>query len=764
MAYRIPIINSFNGGEWSPALKGRTDLEKYYNACQTCENFIPLVYGPVTRRPGTKYVAEVKNSSDETRLIPFIYSDETTFVLEFGDQYIRFYTSNAQVQDGASPLEVSTPWSASEVQELDYAQINKVMYLAHGSYKPRKLTYNGSTWTLTEIDFYDGPYRDTNTDEDIFLTASARSGTITVNAVDSAGAAVSLFDSNQVGSLWRARQDRTELSVTSNTQGDTTTAVKIYGKFNVDIINKSGDWVGKITLQRGTYVGGVASWHDWQSFYGTANEEFFETERDIYWRLVHTRREDGQVTVSMYQDEAWGVVEITGYTSSDEVTANVIVQMPGTQSTELWEEGSWSAYRGWPEKVTFFENRLWFARTDSEQQTVWSSWVDDYENFQPGNTDDAPMTYTLLSDQANPIQWMVPKNEIIVGTIGNEWRLGLQSPTEPLTAENVRANRETTHGSANVKPVLIGTQVLFVQQGSRKIRELIYSFETDSWVADDITQLAEHLTNSGIKEISYQQEPYNLVWVVLNNGDAIAMTYARNQKVWGWSKHTTDGSFESIATIPADFSADESQDQVWFIVNRTIDGSTKRYIEYLESNYNEDVDTQEDFYHVDCGITYDGAATTTITGLDHLEGETVQVYADGANHGDKTVSGGSISLDYSASTVQVGLGFDSIIQTMPLEVGGQGYSSRGQQKQIFGIIFIFKDAATCKLGTATDNLETLPFRDAFDAYDTATALYSGEYPWTSPGPWGTDTAPMIKVDTPTPLTLLAIIPEVESND
>jgi hypothetical protein len=225
----------------------------------------------------------------------------------------------------------------------------------------------------------------------------------------------------------------------------------------------------------------------------------------------------------------------------------------------------------------------------------------------------------------------------------------------------------------------------------------------------------------------------------------------------------------------------ELRDEVWVVVSRTINGGTKRYIEVIEEAYESplrnDYDTdaaweaavltaQADAFHVDSGLTYDGAATSTITGLDHLEGETVDIWADGAVHPQKTVSSGSITLDYDVEKAQVGLPLVMKVQTLKLPVGQsiRGSTAVGQLKKVTDVNLVLMDTSTLKVGDSVADLKVVSFREVADSMDTGVPLFTGEYKVTLESRYETDPRVYIQSNGPGPVNVLAIAPEVTTND
>ena len=718
MGKASPIQYSFNAGELSPQLKGRIDIQKFKNGCEKLENFLPQIHGPIKKRPGTRFVNEVKNSAHNCRLLPFQYSTTQAYVLEFGDQYIRFYQNGGNILDGGSPYEISTPYLHTELSQIHFAQSADVMYLAHPNHAPYKLARNDTTdWTLTQVDFDWPPFNDDNTTATT-VTASAVTGTgITLTA------STSIFTANDVGA---------------------------YFKFSEVIESKYDEWgAGK------SYSSGDFKVYD-NSLYKATNSATSGSRPPIHTEGTES---DGAVNWE-YQHDGAGYVEIKTYSSGTSVTADVIKRLPtsATSGSDDWAWGAWSDTFGYPVAVVFYEDRLWFAGSTNKPQTLWASVSGDYENHQYGTEDDDALNYTINSQEVNTIVWMVPGKVLTVGTSGGEFVVAASSSDEAVTPSNVRITPQTTFGGSSVQPFKIGNAVLFVQRSGRKIREFTYNFETDAYVAPSMTLLAEHITQNGIVDMTYQQEPDQVIWIPDGQGQLLGLTYERTEDVVGWSRNSVSGNVESVTTIP---HWDNDQDSTWLVVERTVNSATVRYIEYIEKYLSNDYSL-----FLDCALTYDGAAATTISGLDHLEGESVSILADGYVHPNVTVSSGQITLQRSASIVNIGLSFDALMKTMPIEAGASDGTSQGKTMRITNMVArLHETGPGLFYGPDENTLDEYHTRGSGDLMDNPVPLFTGDtdfLPW----PEGYEFAPQVtlKHSTPLPCTIIAVMPQVYAYD
>jgi len=667
-------LTNFTGGELSPRLDGRNDLAKYNSGCKTLENMIVYPHGSASRRSGTQFVAEVKDSTKKTRLISFEFSTIQTYILEFGDQYIRFYKDNGQILSGGSPYEISSPYLEAELFDIKFAQSADTMYICHPNHSPKKLTRSGHTsWTLVDDVIINGPFMDHNV-------------------------------------------ETTTLTPSHKDVGQTTT----------------------VTASSTTGI--------------NANQGFLSTD---VGRLLHIT--DGHL-------------KITSVTSTTVVVGIVIIGLNETGSTTDFALGAFSDTTGYPSCVTFFEQRLVFAATTAQPQAIFFSRSADYENFDDKYhetvADDDAIVYTIASNQVNAIRFLTATRTLIIGTAGGEFAADGGGTGEAITPTNILINKQSNHGAANVDGISLGNATLFLQRAKRKIRELAYNFDVDGYTAPDLTILAEHITESGITQMAYQEEPNSIIWCVRTDGQLLGFTYQREQQVTAWHRHIIGGSFgsgnavvESVEVLPTD----DSEYQVWIIVKRTIDGATKRYVEYL---HDLKFDTTDDtsFNYLDSQLAYDGSATTTISGLDHLEGETVSVLADGSTHPDKVVSSGAITLERSSTKVKVGLPYVSLLQTMRIDAGANNGTSQSKTKRIYEITARLYESIGIEIGPDLNNMERIPFRSSANAMDSGINVFTGDKEIEFRGNYETDGFIFVRQNQPLPLTVLSLYPRLITND
>ena len=899
-------------------MEGRTDFAKYFNGATNIENFVVMPHGPITRRPGTYFVSEIKTSANKTRLIPFTFSTEQTYILEFGNQYIRFFKDDGQIVEAnktitaitaANPAvvtssshgynngdfitissvvgmtevngktfkvadkttntfelqdvdgndinssgytayssagvanriyQITTNYTTAQLFDLKFAQSADVMYVTHPSHEASKLSRTGHTsWTLSEVDFGEtGPYMDANTTATTLTPASSGTGT-----------GVNITASSTTG------------------------------------INGGNGW-------QTTDVGRILKFNS-------------------------------------------GEAVITARTNTTVVVCTITKAFTNTDATAAFQLGSFSDTTGHPSVVTFFEQRLVFAGTSDQPQTMFFSKSGDYENMTAGTDADDAMIYTIASNQVNAIKAMKATRTLIVMTTGGEYAVSAGTASA-ITPTNISIVKQSNYGSAGVDALSIGNATIFLQRAKRKMRELAYNFDTDGYVAPDLTILAEHITDSGITQMDYQQEPYSVVWGARTDGVLAGLTYNRLENVVAWHRHiiggksdttkniiqqsisftsnttvvnttnntitlsshglstadpvyyyagsnaigglnnstlyyaiATDSNTIKLATTASNATAgtaisftsapssdttqyiyqgvnissnfiysashgfttgdifyydntgtsigglsentkyyiekidnnqfklysdktlstvvsltsahtseqtdnilthakvesvavidgDADEDQVWVIVQRWVNGAVRRHVEYFTPfDFNRDVTA---FHYLDSGLSYVGDETTTLTGLDHLEGEVVDVIGEGAAQTNKTVSSGSITIDNATEQAKVGLLYTSDLQTMRLD---EGYTETTQTKtkRIYDLSVRFQDTVGAKVGPNAANLTSIDFRASGSPMDLPIPLFTGDKSVEFDTGYGTEGLVYVQQPQALPMTILGIYPRLET--
>jgi hypothetical protein len=462
-----------------------------------------------------------------------------------------------------------------------------------------------------------------------------------------------------------------------------------------------------------------------------------------------------------------GFVRVTGYTSATSVTAKVIADLGDTTATSNWSEGAFSAVRGYPTSCALHESRVIFAGTSDSPTTIWGSYTSDFENFKQGAYDSDSYSFTLSSSSGGLIKWIVSKTALLIGTTQDEWSLSSSDGTRPLTPTNVLAKKQSRYGSGGLPALILNDTVVYLQKMSRKIREFVYAWNSETWVSNDITALAEHTTRGGIVELAYQRVPDALLWMVRSDGQLVSMTYEREQQVVGFSRHTTDGTFESVATV----NGLGKEDEVYVLVNRTINGSTARYIERFKTGMRDALDTADtsNWWYLDCAKRLLlNSPSTTITGLSHLEGKIVSVWADQAVGStivyQPTVVDGSITLQTPATNVIVGIPFTSTLVPEPLVRDMQDGTSAGRRMKINKMNVKVYQSLAGEYSTDGVNWFPLVARHLTDDMDSLPPVILGYERVTVASNWKDGVDISIRQTLPMPLTIAAIVASWDSSE
>lgn len=819
----FPIQTNFVTGEVSPLIQSRVDSDKFFSGAKTLENFIVLPQGGITRRSGTRYLGEVKDSSKFTRLIEFEFSTIQAYILEFGHEYIRVHKDEGTVESAPGvPVEISTPYQYTELAELSVIQSADVLYICHKDHQPRKLSRTShTTWTLSLFESLDGPYLPANTTDQRLALINGDTidrATLTSTAADfSVGDIGDWVEFNYEG-IPRVAQIKAFIdsntvtiepienvigAIDSEITFETIVTTTLTVSHSYFVKGNVGSYI-KVTNLSGA---GAAGWYlitgydgqnrDQVTINATAltlvattgvlwmSDRIITTSVNTPTPLFSSTDVGRHIRMNLSSEQLW--MKITAFVSETYVNVQVFdrpIPLKEDDSTDIrddgvtydWRLGAWSDSTGWPACIVFHEERLVFANTATQPQTLWMSKSGDYERFSPTEPDslvldNSGVSYTIASKKLNSILWLESAPVLLLGTTGAEWQVRASSISEPITPTNISISQQTTHGSKNVKPEHIGPAILFVQRTGNKVRELMYSYEIDAYTTIDLTLVSEHIfrNGNGATDSTYQLEENGVVWFVRSDGQLIGLTYSKDQKLAAWHRHILGGSFNSglavVESVAAVLSADQSHTTIYVIVKRTINGQTKRYIEYFDELFHPTgLDDKDYAFFVDCGLTYDGIPATTISGLDHLEGESVAILADGAVIPNQVVVSGQIELYTAASVVHAGLGFTSLVTTLPVEHQTSQGTAQGRIKRITKLTVRLLESLGFKYGARLTELSEESFRLSDGSMNSSPNLFTGDRTIDLQGDYETDGSFHLVQDRPYPLTILAFMPEVQIQD
>jgi hypothetical protein len=752
-----------SGGELSPSLHSHADLSKYRTGLALCENWFILAQGGVTTRSGFKYINEILDSDSLARLIPFQFNTEQAYPLVFTDQKMQV------VRNGGMVLEADKTISGA-------TQANPIVLTitAHG-YSDGDDIYIDNVVGMTELNgrFFRVANKATNTVELTDYAGNNIDGT-TYNAYASAGTSGKVYtlatpwleadlfrlkytQSADVMTVTHPDYDTRDISRTGHAAWSITTvayaagidppttglavaktgtasgaANKVY-RYVVTSVNAAGSESVASAVVASTSAnalsvtyGNTVSWNTVTgAVYYNVYKEFSLNSGIFGW--IGEADEDGSPS---FDDYNFGPdMSITPPIANDPIT--------GTDDR--------------PAAVTYHQQRRCFGGTNNNPQTFYATRTGDFDNMDYSRPlqDSDSIEATLAAREVNEIRHLLSLDALIVFTSGGEWLAGADQD-RVLSPSNINFQSQGFRGSAHVPPLVVGETAIFVQEKGSRVRDLQYTFESDKYTGNDLSIMSRHLFEQHtIVDWCYAQEPYSIVWAVRDDGVLLSMTYLREHGIFGWARHVTDGSVESVCAV-----SEGMEDVVYAIVKRTIGGVDKRYIERLSERT---FSSLEDSFCVDSGLTYDGAATTNISNLYHLEGETVVALADGNVVENLTVSNGQVTLPNAASKVHVGLSYNCDFQT--LEISSQQFVTQSRKKSVARIALRVLDSRGLRAGKDTSHLFEFKERTQSINYGDI-PLQTGEQRVISAPGWSDYGQVYVRQSYPLPSTVVAVIPEV----
>lgn len=745
------ILTNFSKGELSPKLLGRPDLAIFFEGGSTIENWNLLRQGGVSSRPGSRFVAEVKDSAKDTILLNFESSVSLARVIEVGDGYMRFYKPDkTRIESGGVPVEIVSPYTEAQIRDIHYTQSIDVMYLVHPSVQQRKLSRVSDTnWSLQTVTFDPPPSfeKDTDISGGATLTPDAISGT---NVIFTASAAV--FLEGDVGRLIIFGTSRAVITAFGANAGDTASPndhvrCTILDNFPNTNPIASGSWLLRLSPQttldpdKKEPVGGIVTM--------VAGTPTFRTA-DV-----------GKIII-IYG----GVVKITERTSATSIKGEIRVAMEGTADANpnaapagAWqlEETSWSAVNGFPRTIEFFQDRLAQAATTAQPTAFWLSASDDFENYGIGIKASDAIDYTIAHRQLNNLEWLADNIELFIGSAGAEINIKSGKTGEPLGGDKIPLpDKITTYGSAHIQPIVTGRRIIFIDRSLKHVLHINFAIEEDGFDTTETSVFADHIAGNGFSlgPVGFAKRPDPRLFMQRSDGQIVTLTFFPRENVIGFTRYKTVGSYKANIVIP---QTGGLPDQLWAIVERTINGSTKKYVEVFDMGATELTGREWTSVELDCAKVYDlnGIPTTVFAGLSHLEGETVDIVADGSRRASKVVTSGQITLDEAASDyVEIGLPFEATLTTMPPAL---------PEAMMEGVPRQWKDIWVRLLNSYGGKVNDINIDYPAPDLDNI-KLFTGDRQIGGDGVINTDGRITIKRDTPYPMTVLAVFGEVVFGD
>ena len=740
---------SFASGEISPDVASRVDIDKYQSALLQAENVFIRPYGSAYRRPGTEYVADLGSSAYPVRLQEFAVDADTSYLLVFTSGKLKIYKDSTLIDTK------NTPYIGFDLHKLRFAQSADVMFIASGQFPVQVLTRTGTDTFSNLSAFAPSPgYFDATTMTDgVTITPSATTGTITLTASSA------VFASGQVGNWIQLNQDvaaqteTLELNHSATPPVDTGTSSSIEaGREGWKIITH-GTWTGTITVE---YSKDNVNWKTLREY--TSSNDFNVTESGTFDENTYIRVSgsitSGKVTADLTRlpFTNHGTAELKTYTDSTHMTAKVNDRLANTSASDDWSFGSWSDVYGYPSCVTFFQDRLCFAANDRQPYMVWMSRTGDYYNFGTERvdgtlTDDSAVAISFITRKDYRILHLMAHADLLVMTEGNEW---IVNGNEVVTPTNVSPRVQTSRGSTEVVPEMIGGQMIYVQRHGKTVRDLQYNFGTDSYDGMDLTILAKHITQDRyIVDSAYRQEPDYMMFYVLDDGTAACLTYVKEQQVYAWCRMVTQGIIYAVETISTPY-----YDDVYFVVARENGFFLEKLSNYWHSDW------PHDYVMMDCAIHGEEITpainTATILPFANMD---VELLADGRRiPNTKADENGVITWEVPAENVCIGLKYTSTWELPNIEMQLQDGTLQGRRKKVSEVILRLDNSLGGRVGMATDKTDIIKYDEL---QKEEVVLFSGEKLVTVPnvnmGGFNDKGRVVVVSDDPYPLSISSIV-------
>ena len=751
---------AFTTGEVSPDVSSRFDLEQYKSALLEAENVVIRPYGAVAKRQGSQYVGQVKYSDKPTRLFEFTTNTNNSFMLEFGDKYIRVW--NYGIYTG---IEVTTPFTSDILFDLNCNQSGDVMFICSGKYPIQTLSrYSDTDWRMSTYKLTEQPYDEINTDN---------GHTLTVNG-DTITSTKDLFTQDMVGSViqiayyveevhTKSAGEVVEKKVKRYMQPQRTE--KTYNNINYNVgaystdtelswkFTTHGTWEGTVKLQISNNDG--QTWKDYRTYTSKNDYNVTDTgkiEAGVRLKYISDIK-GGSVNcdLSIMPFTQYGIVEIKSVTDAKNAKVNVLNGIKEGEPSHQWKLGSWNRGRGYPKLCTFYQDRFVVAATDSKPNYIWFSRTGDYPNFgvekvEGTITDDSAITLPVINRKMCEIRHLVPANDLIILTSGNEW---IVRGDKTITPTNCNLKTQTQRGALSCEPQFIGNRCVFVQERGGTVRDMGYSYESDNYTGQDLTLFVKTLVKGHVAVTSaYAQDPDSIIYYVRDDGQLNCLTYIPEQKVYGWSHFVTNGKYRYVESV-----AEGEQDTIYFVVDRVINNKNVKCIERSIPLYTED---NSDVF-LDCYVKVANSIKTDYINAPHLVGQMVDIVVDGQQMPSREVPPtGVIKLDGKANVITVGLPYTTKIKIPSVEQQINDGTLQGRVATVSRVVLRMYKSFGGKVGRTFDRMDdiTLPPNE----------LFTGDKPVILPKMginYSTDTSICIKHSDPFPFNLLSITRIVE---
>ena len=687
-----------------------------------------------------------------------------------GNFFIQFQSSlpytilvNSVAVEAAGAMEIPTSWGSGDLANVKYshAQSGDIIFSACAGIQQQKIERRDTrSWSVVDYETGDGPLRLINAGP-ITITPSAISGDITLTASED------LFSSSHIGAVFKLGslgQKVVEVVTAENQFSDPIRVTGVDSGRTFEIIRSCplGWGTTVATLQRS--IGEIGSWTDVTTYTADGTIPAYDDTLDnqiVYYRIgVKTGEFDTNpvtLTLNYSAGSIEGFVRIVSYSNAKVVSASVLKALGGTEATDIWWEGQWSTYRGWPTAAAFYEGRLFWVGKNSINGSV----SDGFYSFDDDIIGDSgPINRSIGAGPVETINWLMPSRSLLVGGEAAVFSARSTSFEEPLTPTNFNLKEVISQGTLGIQAIKVDGSVIFAQAGGQRVYEISYDAVVYDYSATDLTAIVPEVCDAGIERVAVQRQPDTRIHFVLADGTVAILLLDKVEEVKCWLKYETDGEVEDVVVLPG-----TAEDQVYYFVKRTIDGNTVRYLEKWALESEAQGGTINKI--ADSFIIYSGAATTTITGLDHLEGETVCVWGNGKDLGTFTVVSGEITGVASVTYAIVGLVYVADWKSVKLSYAFQAGTSLTQKKRInaLGLVMANVHAQGIKYGKDFTTMYDLPMTkghttidvdEVYTDYDEESFMFAGD--------WNVDSRLCLRATAPRPVTVLAAIMTIGGHD
>lgn len=682
------------------------------------------------------------------------------FITIFSRLKRRVQVSSVAVESSGT-MAIVAPWAAADLKKIRYDQSGDIIFIACQGYHPYKIERrDNSSWSVVKYLADDGPFRHENLG---LVTISPTSGTdiATLSSSDA------LFTSGNIGGLFKVKSDGQafeNLNIDSDNIFLDVVFINRSGASRVVTITLAGTWTATVTLQR-SYGSADGPWGDVKTYTVNGTDPYndgFDAE-EIYYRVGVKPGGYTSGTIILAIQSVFGsitgILKLITFTSKTSVKGQTLITMGGGAAVTRWSEGAWSERRGYPSSVQFTEGRLAWAGKNQ----VWLSASDDFYKFdEEGEGDAEAIERTIGIGPVDTIEWLSSVERLLMGGEGAEFLCRSSRDEEPLTPTNFNIKDFSHQGSSQVAAVKVDNSVVFIQRGGTRVMEIMW--DGTRYIVNDLTILyPEAGTTSQITHIAIQRQPDTRIHCVRSDGTVAILIKDPVENLMTWITYSTDGIVEDIVILPGADGVGE--DAVYYIIKRTIDSVTVRYLEKwaLESQCQGAAVSR----NLDSHLIISQASSTTVSGLTHLEGETVYVWASGKDLGSYTVSSGSITVSEAITDGCVGLTYSAQWESTKLAYAANLGTALLQMKKVnhLGVILSNTHYQGLKYGPSFSDLDALPLSENYEdvADDTVHATYDEEA-FEFPGEWDTDSRLCLQADAPKPCTILAAVIGLETID